>query len=290
MRSIRPLLALTLLLATLVAPSARADGVRYRDMIFTSVTTTTDIAYGESIDNFGVLKTLLLDLYAPAGDTEATRPAFLWVHGGGFKTGNKSSGRSIATEFAKRGYVTASIGYRLRPPGTPNSSSNQELIAQFATGGEPDQIKDARYDVQAAVRWVRANATTLGVDPARIIVGGGSAGAVTALGINHDAAEDPGDSNDLAVPSTISAAVSFSGAWMATHIAPGDSPEIMFHGTNDVTVPFAFAAVECAGQTALLNTCEPHFYPGEGHGLAGVDDTTMRAMVADFLCRHVAGC
>lgn len=290
MRLVNRLFVLAILAVTAAAPAVRAEGVRYRDLVFDTVAQTVDIQYGEAIDNFGNPKTLLLDLYTPNSDTETSRPAFLWVHGGGFKTGNKSSGRSIATEFARRGYVAASIGYRLRPPGTPNSSSNQELIQEFATGGEPDQIRDARIDVQAAVRWVRANAATLGVDPTRVIVGGASAGGVTALGIDHDAAEDPGDSNDIEAPSTIQAAVAFSGAWMVTHNRPGDAPEIMFNGTNDVTVPFPLAAVECAGQTALLNVCEPHFYPGEGHGLSGVDDAEMRAQVADFLCQHVIGC
>lgn len=286
----RAALALVPLLAVIAAvPAAHADGIRYRDQIFSDVTVTKDIAYGSAIDNFGLTKTLLLDLYSPTGDTETLRPALLWVHGGGFKTGDKASGRGMATEFAKRGYVALSIGYRLRPAGTPNSSSNQELIAAFATGDEPTQIKDARYDVQAAVRWVRANAGTLGVDASRIIVGGGSAGAVTALGINHRS-EDAGDSGNPGFDSSIQAAVSFSGAWMVTHNAPGDAPEIMFHGTNDVTVPFALGAAECAGQTAVLNICEPHFYPGEGHGLAGVDDAEMRALMTDFLCRHVSGC
>lgn len=290
MRPIRSMLvAVPLLAAVLAAPSAQAEGTRYRDLVFTDVERTLDIAYGSAVNNLGQTQTLLLDLYTPVGDTETLRPAFLWVHGGGFKTGNKSSGRSIATEFARRGYVAASIGYRLRPAGTPGSASNPELIAAFATGGEPDQIKDARYDVQAAVRWFRANAGTLGVDASRIIVGGGSAGAVTALGINHKA-EDPGDSGNPGWDSSIQAAVSFSGAWMvADHAPPGDAPEIMFHGTNDVTVPFPLMLSECIG-AFLISVCEPHIYPGEGHGLAGVDDAEMRALVADFLCRHVSGC
>ena len=63
----------------------------------------------------------------------------------------------------------------------------------------------------------------------------------------------------------------------------------MFHGTNDLTVPFPLMLSECTA-AFLIGVCEPHIYPGEGHGLAGVDDAEMRALVADFLCRHVSGC
>src|SRR6266567_824486 len=60
------------------------------------------------------------DLYQPKGDTATKRPVVIFAHGGGFTGGDKSSGPSatLAKEFALKGYLTASINYRLDGPST----------------------------------------------------------------------------------------------------------------------------------------------------------------------------
>jgi pectinesterase len=116
---------------------------------------------------------LKLDLYLPAGDSRAPRPAIVFVHGGGWRAGVRANFGPMAIRMAERGYVAATISYRLSP----------EALY-------PAAILDAK----AAVRWVRAHAGEYGIDPGRIAIAGGSAGGqIAALtGVtNGDARFDP---------------------------------------------------------------------------------------------------
>src|SRR4051812_7756704 len=86
-------------------------GARYKDMIFPNVTTTSDITYSTSNGT-----TLKLDVYEPTGDTLSARPVLIMAHGGSFYGGTKTDDNAVTTfctNFAKRGYVTVSIDYRL---------------------------------------------------------------------------------------------------------------------------------------------------------------------------------
>jgi len=149
--------------------------LRYRDAIFADVTQTADVVFGSSVDQQGQTVTLLADVYEPVGDVITARPLAIWVHGGGFSGGTKSSPEIVdqATEFARKGYVTASIDYRVDSPGcstaTPGASCLQAII-------------NATEDAQTAVRYFRANAATYGIDPGRIAIGGSSAGAWVSTG------------------------------------------------------------------------------------------------------------
>ena len=102
-------------------------------------------------------KTLPLDLYVPAPAVPHGRPlpVVLWLHGGGWLSGDKAADVPVGM-FTRAGYALASVNYRL--------SATQ--------GRFPAQIQD----VKAAVRWVRANARGLGLDPTRIAVCGISSG------------------------------------------------------------------------------------------------------------------
>ncbi|HEX2564789.1 MAG TPA: hypothetical protein VHK25_12780, partial [Acidimicrobiales bacterium] len=102
------LLALTLLLAAceqgLVPPGEGI--VRYRDQVFPTVTTTSGIVYGSAVDQTGATVTLRLDVYRPTGDTVTSRPLVVFVHGGGFSGGTRTSPEIVdeATYLAQRGY------------------------------------------------------------------------------------------------------------------------------------------------------------------------------------------
>lgn len=263
----RTMLAL-IIMTTLVAPNAHAtDPIRYVDPIFSSVTETKNIVFGSAVNNLGQTLELKLDLFEPADDVATDRAVMIWVHGGGFSGGTKEdvNMRALAQGFAERGWVSASISYRLRPWGTPGASTVPELVVASAAGEYPDQIRDAQVDAQAAVRWFRANADALRVDENLIMMGGGSAGAVTALEVLFNP-EDPGESGNPGYDSDIRAAVSLWGASHVRRIEPGAGPTLMYHGTNDTTVPFALGAQTCAGTTAMLNHCTFVPYAGDGHG------------------------
>src|SRR5262249_17865966 len=79
---------------------------------FTGGTVTEDIQYAQVTDEYG-LHTLFLDTYAPTGDMETDRPAVVWIHGGNFKTGDKKQLAFFAKKYARRGYVSVPIEYRL---------------------------------------------------------------------------------------------------------------------------------------------------------------------------------
>src|SRR3954447_5831038 len=175
-----------LLLAVLALVAAGCDlaaipgdaPLRYRDEIFSTVTKTADVAYGSAVDQTGATVSLKLDVYRPAGDPVTKRPVIVWVHGGSFRAGTKSSPEIVdeANTFARKGYVTASIDYRLSPTGCGGSAPGGPCGAA---------INEAPEDAQAAVRFFRRRATTYGVDPSRIAIGGSSAGAITALNVGY---------------------------------------------------------------------------------------------------------
>lgn len=260
----RTLLAITALLALatsacqvhLMVPQGDAP-FRYRDEVFSEVTVTTDLVYGSAQNQSGVVQDLRLDLYEPTGDTVTARPAIVWIHGGGFGGGNKTSPEIVdqATVFAKKGYVNVSISYRLAPGGCSFSGVTATCV---------EGIIDAREDAQAAVRWLRANAATYGIDADRIAAAGTSAGAITALNVGFNP-ENPGQSGNPGYPSDVRAAVSLAGVAILSTPNEGEAATLLFHGTADTVVPFEYAedtveAAEGAGLTSILVPWE-----GAGH-------------------------
>jgi dienelactone hydrolase len=237
------------------------DGpLRYRDLVFTNVVRANDIQYGTASDSSGNPVALRLDLFRPAGDTATNRPAVIWVHGGGFAVGDKTSGANFATYFARLGYVTASINYRLlAPPGCGGDRDPSPVCATAALA--------AQHDAQAAVRWFRANASAYGVDPGRVAMAGSSAGAVTSI-LAATRSEDPGTSGNPGPSSKIQTAVSVSGGLPTNDsIDSGDSPTLFIHGMEDHTVFPDWAAQNAlallqAGVLAIFDQID-----GAGHGL-----------------------
>ena len=273
------LLGLALALAFAGQPTAAADGQRYMDEVFGSVAVTHDIAYGQAIDEYGQPETLELDLYEPAGDTEPLRPAFVWIHGGGFTSGDKADALHVelATRFAKRGYVATSINYRLRE-------------GDYFEPGDPDLpqvIAEAQHDAQAAVRWLRANAAAYRIDPNRIAVGGTSAGAITALYVNYNSS-DPGDSGNPGYPSSTSACIDVSGGVEVSLMEQGEPPVMIVHGTEDTRVPYEYALNIVARGQAVGISVEFHPLEGIGHGVWTEYKEQIILWTAVFLYRYVA--
>jgi acetyl esterase/lipase len=222
--------------------------LRYRDAIFSSVNVTSNIVYGSAVNNESQTITLTMDSYEPVGDTVTARPAIVWVHGGSFAVGDKTSGELVdeANVFAKKGYFNVSINYRLEPPGC--SAGTPTVLCVIA-------IAEAQQDAQTAVRFLRTNAATYGIDTDRIAIGGSSAGAITALNVGFTT-NDP--------TATVAAAVSLSGARFGGIDSTG-APSMLFHGTADNVVPYSLAvntynAAIAAGLDSFLTS-----WAGAGH-------------------------
>ncbi len=223
---------IALLTGCLIAPVKGPAPLRYRDEVFADVAVTSDIYYGTAIGQLDEEVTLMFDFYEPVDDPETRRPLIIWIHGGSFKTGSRTSPELVdqANIFARHGYANASISYRLSANGC--SSPNAECI---------QAIIDSRIDAQSAVRFFRANAEGYGIDPDRIVVAGTSAGAIAALGVAYNG-ESPGDGDHQEFSSSVRGAVALSGASILSGaINPSDAPVLMFHGTNDSLVPYAWA-------------------------------------------------
>ena len=188
-----------------------------------------------------------LDLYVRyARDLKVRRPGVLFIHGGGFTGGDKAEYRSasVSADLARAGYVVVSCNYVLGPKDKP--------------GVWPRNIADCRD----AVRWMRANADALGLDPDRIAVAGGSAGGYLALMVGlSDDKTGPGGDPAAKHSAKVSAVIDFYGvvnfskhgkgqvpgvsaAEQAAYLPenqcdPQDPPVLILHGTADTTVDIA---------------------------------------------------
>ena len=132
--------------------------------------TVRDIVYAKAGD-----VDLKLDVYIPKKPAEPM-PVVVWIHGGGWKNGSKGGG-GRAAPLLQRGYAIVDVDYRLSG------------VAIF-----PAAVKDCR----AAVRWVKANATTYGWDSNRVAVMGSSAGGHLAAFIGTASDQDEFDTTDHA--------------------------------------------------------------------------------------------
>lgn len=207
-----------------------------------------------------------LDLAMPMKEVKELRPAIVFVHGGGWVSGDKRTSLFIgqAIEFAKQGYVCLSVNYRLDAKKLP-----------------------CVQDAKCAVRWLRAHADKYGVDPQRIGAYGNSAGAhlVTMLGISGHEEKLEGDGPWQDFSSDVQAVVASAtptrpnvrGGTDEQHalIAPmsyvtKDAPPfLLFHEVSDKTVAIRnsddfVAALEKAGAPDVTYR---RLSDGSGHGV-----------------------
>jgi acetyl esterase/lipase len=280
-------------LAATRSSTTQVPGKRYVDPIFDKITITRDIQYGQAPKADGTTLALLLDLYEPAGDRAAARPVFIFAHGsivGSDKTSDFAV--RVVTEMARRGYVAASINFRLLEPISGLPEQVPGPVRSAANPGLKQAMLDAQHDMQASVRWFRAHAASRRIDPGRITVSGHSAGAGIAQATNYNAS-DPGDSGNPGYPSDVSAAVAYAGSLLPgdpSPVQPGSPPVLMIHAVDSMLADGAVGmSSACGPARAAGNVCEFTLYSKGGHGLAG-HASEMIAGAADFLCQYVVLC
>jgi predicted esterase len=255
-------------------PSAGAEGVRYRDLVFEDYDVVKDVhVYGSSVNYLGQTEQHEVDIYTPADDpVTADRPAVVWVHGGYFIEGSKDVSwyKGAIEQYVRSGYVVFSINYRLNPslprglPGVIQTLRLEEYI---------QEAKDAAHDAQAAVRWVRAHADEFGVDADKIAVSGHSAGGIISQMVGFNS-EDPGTSGTPGVSSRVAAVVSSAGGSLPVVLAdvdPGEPPMLLSHGLMDDVVPYPAELPACALSILLGNVCEQLLDPDQAHPQFGFD-------------------
>lgn len=198
----------------------------------------------------------------PEDGAGEVRPALVLFHGGGWTEGEAGWMDGVAEQYARLGFVTVSVEYRL-------------------SGGATTPF-DAVADARNAIRWVRREATRLGVDPHKVAALGTSAGAhLAAAAAVFD--EPWGDAHS-SVPNALvlrSPAVSVEGsAWFqklaggaskaaalspVLHVRAGLPPMLLLQGAEDNVTLASDAKRFCERMEQQGNVCELTVYPGVGH-------------------------
>lgn len=217
---------------------------------------------------------LLADVYRPPA-SDGPAPGVLLLHGGGWSGGDRTQLRGYGILLGRRGYVCVAPEYRL-------------------TGESPWPAQI--HDVKAAMRWMRAAADELGVDPDRIAVEGNSAGAHLALLLAGTPGLDEleGDGGNPGVDTRVSAAVAVypptvlpavpgqidrrlmsdqrpdpgSPAGVAspiTHVSGDFPPTMLIHGSADDLVPVQASQVMYDALVAAGVPTDLHVFSGQPH-------------------------
>lgn len=214
-----------------------------------------------------------LDLYPPATSTAGARPLVVWIHGGAFAKNSRRDPHLVrlARHTASLGYVSVSIDYTLA-----NAGLDEEHPFPYPAAA----VAAARDDARAALRFLRAHAGELGIDPDAVAIGGASAGAITALTVAYGSTPEKRDPG-------IRAVVDLWGALPGSGLEPGDAPLLVLHGTADQRwMPFAQA--ERLRDSARAAGVPCTFIPlrGKNHGpWEDLDDYLER--ITPFLRRYL---
>ncbi len=201
--------------AARLLPLARPNGV----LAELPVTTKLGVVYGE-VDGVE----LLLDLYCPPSRAEP-RPAVVLLHSGAMMFGSRAELSDHAMAMAKAGYVAFNIDYR--------------LVDAAGRNAWPAQLDDA----QRAVRWVRANAATYGVDPERICAYGHSAGGNLAAQLGMRDTRDNGDPALTTFSSRVACVIDLAAETDLTipsMVPNGDAIFVLLLGGTPEEVPDAY--------------------------------------------------
>ncbi len=214
-------------------------------------------------------KLKLWAFYPKGAKPSDPRPAIIFFFGGGWKSGSPMQFVPQSQHLAKQGMVAMVADYRV-------ASRHQT------------KAKDCVVDARDALRYVRAHAKELGIDPKRVAAGGGSAGGHIAacLGtIEDDAASKP-DAMALFNPACVLAPIegieprgkdrsAERKARMGVdpvelspyhHVTSDAPPCVIFHGTADTTVPYVTAKLFSDKMKKAGAKCVLHDYEDEGHG------------------------
>lgn len=245
---------------------------------------------------------LQLNLARPK-ESSGKLPAVLCIHGGGFRAGKRDRWDKLCRQLAERGYVAATVTYRLAPK---------------------YQFPAAVHDVKAGVRWLRANADKYSIHPDRIGVVGDSAGGhlVQFLGVTGGVPEFEGDGGNGNQSSRVTCVVNYYGPsdftksygksvdaaevlplWLGgddtkehrRHIlasplywvTPNAAPTLLIHGTDDKYVNYEQALwmrdkLQAAQVEVELLTLEK-----AGHGFKGEDAERAEKAMLGFFDKHL---
>lgn len=155
--------------------------------------------------NIGTRK-LLTDVFYPKAKSKIKRTTVIMIHGGGWRTGNRTQHYPLAQKLAALGYVCFTPEYRL---------STEALFPA------------AVYDLKAVIRWVKNNAAKYDLDTSRIVAAGFSAGGELAafLGVTGNMPLFEGNNGQTTTPTNVNAVIDMDGILSFTHPESGEGDD-----------------------------------------------------------------
>ena len=312
----------------LLSLNSGAQSLRYSNIVFDKTDTLKNIEFATApwlnnkvnlLAEYNIhegettteTRPLLMDIFTPEKDTVTKRPAIIFMHSGGFLLGTRHNDDMVALcdSFARRGYVTATIDYRLGMGATISRFLGIIIGAKVDNANGYRAFYRAMQDARAAVRFLKHNHENFGIDSSKIFLFGSSAGAI--LGIqnlyldkNQEIDSAAYKTPSLGSPDTIgiqgfggkaNGVVALWGSIQMPELIENETtPLFLAHGTDDDVVPFRKGKLlgnieipiptiklelpEGYGSfcidTALQNRGIPHeiyFVEGKKHEFYGVD-------------------
>lgn len=181
---------------------------------------------------------LKLDLFIPVSKIEQKTPLLIYVHGGGFKNGDRANGHDLAKHLVLHNIACASISY------TPHMKDQS-----FSCDGELSEkikaIQIAASQLWHATDYLIEKSNDINIDSSQIFLGGSSAGAETVLHAAYWNREEMQlYSNKLFPEFKYAGIVSGAGAIMDLNLITQENkiPLMAFHGNADPLVPYGTAA------------------------------------------------
>lgn len=206
-----------------------------------------------------------MEIYFPEGHDASgnTVPGIIMFHGGGWGGGHRKQFRYLCNYFASRGLVAATVSYKLAKP------------AKQVKGEKESRKRVCITDAKSAIRWYKQHADELGIDPNRIIAGGGSAGGhIALLATTNPGLNDPDDPGEF--DTSVAAYLLFNPALSAGdakdpqvdflhHMKPDLPPAIAFFGSEDKWMTKGWEPA-CDKMKALgITSVETWIARGESH-------------------------
>ncbi|MDZ4287015.1 MAG: alpha/beta hydrolase [Prosthecobacter sp.] len=221
-----------------------------------------------------------MEIYFPPNHNpaQAKVPGLILFHGGGWTGGNLSQFRMACAYFASRGLVCATVNYQML----------SKADAAKVPAGETHK-RVCITDAKSAIRWFKQKAPELGIDPQRIITGGGSAGGhIAVLATTNPGLNDPADPKDI--DTSVVAYLLFNPAFATNdnedpeidvlrHLKPSFAPAIAFFGDKDNWKKgwdIAYPKLKTLGNT----TTQEQIAPGQSHGFFNSDPWQTVTLIA----------
>jgi len=254
---------------------------------FPEVTIVHEFHYPDVAEKRGISyctgnhRRLLIDAFSPKGKNNQLVPAVIMIHGGGWRSGDRSQHYPLAERLAHLGYVCFTPEYRL---------STEALFPA------------AVYDIKAAIRWVKANAATYHVDTSKIVIAGFSAGGELAafMGTTQNMPLFEGYDCNEGMPSNVAAVIDIDGTLSfvnsesgegndSKHISaatywfgyPKKGNEVLWEAAS----PLSYVSAQTP-PTLFINSSLPRMHAGRNDYIHVLDSNHIYSEVQSFKAPH----